>query len=196
MGTDLATTGLHERTDRILACMERAAIDVGLELIAAKEEHPGEFHAWVIRELPFSTDKAYRLMSVARAFASASEEVRAALPRAWTVLFELSRVETEVIETAISEGAITPETTREEALEFKRANLVGGPAPTPVRQPWSQGSEKKPRPYQRTLRADTVAQELLRLPRADLTPRTADRLARWLEGDGDGVEGRGELPGG
>lgn len=151
---------LDERAHRIVALLERAAIDVGQELLEAKADHPGEFMAWVHEAMPFGIDKAERLMAVTKAFATCDHELRSLLPASWTVLFELSRLPTERLYAALEAGSVTPATTVTEAKALT--------APNPL--------ITTPR-----LTTDVVATELLRLPRADLSPFLEGHLREWID---------------
>lgn len=170
---------LDERRDRILAIVGAAAIDVGAELIAAKKEHPGAFMEWVSRSLPFGIDKAQRLMAISRAFSDADEAVRAALPPAWTALFELARLPIEEVQRSIETGEIAPEMTvsdarklatgRSEPPELLPARPKPGPAP---------GFDPNPR-----LDADILASELVRMDRCTLSAPVEYLLRQWIGPD-------------
>ena len=170
---------LDERRDRILAIVGTAALDVGAELIAAKNEHPRAFMAWVATELPFGIDKAQRLMAISRAFAGADEAVKAALPPAWTALFELARLPIEEVQRSIETGEIAPEMTvadarklvtgRDEAPELLPPRPTPGPAP---------GFDPNPR-----LGADILASELVRADRATLSAPVEYLLRQWIGPD-------------
>ena len=168
---------LDERRDRILAIVGTAALDVGAELIAAKQEHPREFMEWVSRSLPFGIDKAEKLMAISRAFGDADPLTRAALPPAWTALFELSRLPIDQVQRSIESGAIAPEMTVSDARE-----LVSGhreppellpERPTPGPKP---GFDPNPR-----LNPDLLASELVRSARGDLSEPVEYLLRRWLD---------------
>lgn len=159
---------LAERRDRILASYERCAMDIGSELIAAKDEHPGRFTEWVDETLPFGLDQAERLMAITRAFAEADDSVRAALPSAKSALFELSRLPAERLHMAIEAGEVTPEMTTRQARRLVTGEKVDLPEPTP-----SQASEPR-------IGADIVAKELMRFPRGQLSGDLEVQLRRWL----------------
>lgn len=180
---------LDERRDRIIETLESAAIDVGLELLAAKREHPGEFMAWVSDELPFGHDKAQRLMAVARFAGDLDPVTRANLPKAWTVLFELRRLDPQTMQKAVLEGTLSPETTAEAARalagpdpDVLRKLITGETEPPAVRE---LDRRVGPKPghvpvANRGIETDTLARELIRQPRESLTPRIADLLRTWL----------------
>ncbi len=168
---------LDERRQRILAAVDQAVLDVGAELLAAKREHPGSFTEWVVRSLPFGLDKAERLMAITRAFGSIDPSVRAALPPAWTAMFELSRLPIETVHEGIESGAITPTMTVSDA----RA-LVSGvrEAPEAQERAWQTG----PKPGERQIRvadADLLAAKLVREPRDTLTAAAEAQIRAWLD---------------
>ena len=170
---------LDERRDRILAIVGAAAIDVGEELLAAKKEHPGVFLEWVATSLPFGIDKAERLMAIARAFSGADEATRAALPPAWTAMFELARLPVGEIQRSIESGEITPEMTVRDARKLVTGRteppelLPERPRPGP--QP---GFDPNPR-----LSADLLASELVRTDRCTLSGPVEYLLREWIGPD-------------
>lgn len=168
---------LDERRDRIIAIVETAALQVGVELRQAKIEHPREFMEWVARSLPFGIDKAERLMAISRSFESVDAEVRAALPPAWTALFELSRLPIESVRVAVEVGDIHPQMTVADARE-----LVSGhrEAPQAERRPAKPGPEPGFDPNPR-LTTDIIVRELLRTPRSDLSGSMETLLRLWLD---------------
>lgn len=165
---------LDERAQRIIDAFERTALTIGEELLQAKRDHPGTFMAWVNESLPFGIDQAERLMAVTRAFASADPEMMAALPRASTTLFQLSRLPAERLRKAIETGQVTPQTTYRQAMALRTSE----DAPT-----WEaiDMPEVKPSPASEPrISADIVAKELLRFPRGQLSDDYAVKLRRWL----------------
>ena len=162
--TQLATTvPLEVRRERIMAVLERTALDIGVELLAAKDEHPGEFVAWVELSLPFGLDKAERLMAITRTFATCDESTRQFLPPAWSALYELTRLPSDRLRQAIDVGEVRPDMTVAAAKALVRAN----PGES------SRGTR---------LSADIVAVELTRYPRSELSPEAAARVAAWMRG--------------
>lgn len=153
---------MEERTQRIISCLERAALEVGAELLAAKQEHPREFVAWVEGTLPFGIDKAERLMAITRCFADADPEIRAALPPAWSALYELTRLPSERLLPAIEAGAVHPDMTVAQAKALR-----------------SKGFRV---PEQPRLTADIVARELVRFDRRDLSDEVRAALEDWIAG--------------
>lgn len=160
---------LDERGERIAKVLDEASVLVGQELIAAKAEHPGTFVAWVEESLPFGIDKAERLMAITRCFATADEDVRAALPSAYSALYELSRMPTDRLQAHIANGDVGPGTTTREARGLVNGN--GAVPPGPILPPI------KPEPR---LGADIIAKELMRHPRGDLTEAIEVALRRWM----------------
>ena len=186
---------LDERRDRIMDVLERAAHEVGAELIAAKAEHPGRFMQWVADELPISLDKAQRLMAIARFTESTDPKVLASLPKGWTVLFELRKLPGDVLVRAVRDGDLDANTTREQAKEFAakemdpiRRLLTGsvepplhGKARATRKQLVEAGKLGAARVNRKPL-ADGLARELLRTDRADLSEPFATLLEAWLNG--------------
>lgn len=166
---------LEDRKVRIGVLLEETAMLIGEELIAAKAEHPGHFVEWVTDELPFGIDKAERLMAIARAFTLADPDMRAALPTAYSALFELSRMPTERLKLHIDNGDVGPGTTVREARALnghQRDDNGSTSAPAaPILPPVSA----EPR-----LSTDILAKELLRQPRSDLSAAVEVNLRRWL----------------
>lgn len=168
---------LDERRDRIIALIEKAALDVGAELIQAKKEHPREFLEWVSTKLPFGIDKAERLMAISRAFGSADDWMRKQLPPAWTALFELSRLPIEKVQRSIESGEIAPSMTVSDARR-----LVTGNPDAPVTEVRTVTPGPKPGfDPQVRLPADLVASELCRTDRSTLAPSVEYLLRRWLD---------------
>lgn len=164
---------LEDRYSRIMAVMDRAAILVGEELRAAKHEHPRQFTKWVSDYLPFGLDKAERLMAIARAFRTADETVLAALPPAWTALYELAKLDRRDILERIEAGDIQPRMTVAEAKKVLADKHRRDEEPDIA----EQFEPRKPQP---SLTVDIVARELTFLPRHDLSPDVAARLKAWL----------------
>lgn len=166
--TDLVVPiALAERTERIVRVLESAAMEVGRELLEAKAEHPGEFMEWVDRCLPFGIDKAERLMAITKAFANADPEVQAALPPAWSALYELSRLPSERLIQAVGTGEVYS------SMTVIEAKAVVSTAPPPARPP---ASPPVPR-----ITTDIVVCELLRQPRKDLSPSLLTLLTEWMK---------------
>lgn len=165
---------LDERAQRIVGHLERAAIEIGAELIEAKREHPGKFMAWVATELPFSIDKAERLMAITRTFANCDPEMRAALPKAHTTLFELTRLPADRLRRAVESGEVNPSITYREAMALR--DVADPPEWEPIEMPPLEPSPaSEPR-----LGADLVAKELMRFPRGQLSDEMTVSLRRWL----------------
>lgn len=185
---------LNAHRDRIMDALEGAATQVGRELIAAKAAHPGRFLAWVASELPFSVDKAQRLMAVARFADETDPKVLSALPKGWTILFELRRVPAGRLAEAVEAGEIDSGTSREAAEAFVRdeldpvRRLLTGTAETRPHKP-RKGRPGPPKgtipAAQRRPAGDSLARELIRTPRADLSEPMETLLRAWLGPEGD-----------
>lgn len=181
---------LNAHRDRIMGLLETAAMDVGRELLAAKAAHPGRFMAWVASDLPFSLDKAQRLMAVARFADETDPKVLAALPQGWTILFHLRHVPQSRLAEATEAGELTPESTRVDALAWRDDELgaarriLTGTAETRPHKP----RKGRPGPAKGTVpaaarrpRADSLAHELTRSPRSDLSEASEALLRAWLD---------------
>lgn len=167
-GTAHLVMPLEERAQRIRSMLEQTAIGVGRELIAAKQEHPGRFMAWVADEVGYSIDTAERLMAVTRAFEGADEAMMAALPTATSALYELQRMPTHRLREVIDAGLVGPNSTVRDCRDLNR--------------PQHEGEEKVEvhPPAPRRLDADIIAGELMRFPRSRLGGDAERRLRRWL----------------
>ncbi len=171
--------------DQIAGVLNATAIDIGTILIEAKHRHPREFMQWVAAELPFSYEKAQRLMAISRAFRSLPEEQRQHLPAPWTTLFTLSALGTQGAAEAIEAGAISPTMTNQAAL-----GLIGrdaAPAPKPKRgdppgPPPGQVGGSGARPG-----LGLLLREVLRYDPSDLAPYQRQALDEWLRGEEDGA---------
>lgn len=193
-GTSELADPLTRHRDRIMDALEGAALEVGRELLAARAAHPDGFYDWVAEELPFSVDKARRLMEVARFADSTDPKVLAALPKGWTILFELRRLPPERLAEAAEAGKVGPEMGREEAKAFVRAEL------DPIRKLLTGSAEvrrhekrrgNRPGPAEGTLAAasrrplgDSLVRELIRTPRGDLSEPMETLLRSWLDPEG------------
>lgn len=165
---------LEDRRQRIVATLESAAIDIGRELIGAKKDHQGCFLRWVEDELPFGIDKAERLMAITRTFANCDPEMRAALPKAHTTLFELTRLPADRLRRAVESGEVNPSITYREAMALR--DVADPPEWEPIEMPPLEPSPaSEPR-----LGADLVAKELMRFPRGQLSDEVTVSLRRWL----------------
>lgn len=183
-GTEVALS-LDDRREAIYEVMEDAAIDVGRHLIAAKAEHPGEFIAWVERELPFGIDKAERLMAITRSLGDVGPEIRAALPPAYSTLFHLSRLPPPRLREAVETGEVHPGSTYREAEALARSvngNGVSAGAehaergrPVPMPEP-----EPSPVTDRTRIAAELVAEELMRFGADQLSDEMTRRLRTWL----------------
>lgn len=112
-------------------------LEVGRLLIQAKEkcEH-GDFlrlfkgHENAVSEpVPFGADAAQQLMKVASHSVISNAEFVRYLPQSWGTLYELTKLDDEVIVAGIKAGEITPETTRSQV-----AAMLADPIQKPERE--------------------------------------------------------------
>ena len=105
-------------------------IDAGRHLAAAKDEHPGEFVAWLRSGgVGIGPRHAQRLMRIASAVADIDATRRVALPVDSLALYELARLDQDDIIDAISAGEIEPGMTRGSARDLVRRRMLGEPEP-------------------------------------------------------------------
>lgn len=104
-------------------------IDAGRHLAAAKEEHPGEFVAWLRSgAVGIGPRHAQRLIRIAAALAGIDATHRVACPADSLALYELARLDKDDIIDAITAGEIEPGMTRGSARDLVR-RMLGGPEP-------------------------------------------------------------------
>jgi hypothetical protein len=169
---------LGEHRARIFQILNASAIEIGIELIHAKRNHPGKFMTWVEEELPWGIDKAEKLMSMARAFATVPDEFMDSLPQAWTALYELSRIPPEVLRRAITDGTVTPASTVDQCRDFIKSHNRQTMLPPP--EPIDSGPFVDPeRPK---VSVGVIVTELVTsYDPSDLTEGLRERLLRWAE---------------
>lgn len=104
-------------------------VSAGKHLIAAKADV--EHGKWLpmLKEIGISSGYAGKLMRISRQFANSSYESN--LPNNVTVLYELSGLPPEEVESGIESGAITPDMKIKEAKAFARSDWPVVPEPTP-----------------------------------------------------------------
>lgn len=174
---------LEEHRQRIFQILNATAVDIGVELMAAKRSHAGRFLPWVEAEMPFGVDKAEKLMAIARAFATAPRESMDLLPNAWTALYELSRVPAEVLHRAVEEGTVTPNTTVENARGFVRDANERSMEP-----PAEPVEVTMPEPVKLRVSASTLATELLSFHEpTELSPTLRGQVLAWIRSAGASV---------
>jgi len=98
-----------ERIRALRAASVEAFVATGQELLRAKDELPhGEFEGLVREDLGWSRATSARLMEIARhPIISDVAHVRH-LPPAWGTLYKLTRLDNEVLESALGSGAVHP----------------------------------------------------------------------------------------
>lgn len=117
----------HDRWELSLRSSHAVAIDLGKQLLAAKEALPhGEFgrlfsgHESPVQDhLPFTAQWGRRLMRIASNPLLADGKHAFALPSDLEAMHELATMKAAELSAAIDAGKVTPETTRKEAKSIK-----------------------------------------------------------------------------
>jgi hypothetical protein len=105
-----------------------AILKLGRTLLAAKKALPhGEFLKMIKHDLPFTPSTAQRLMAIAADPKIANAARAQLLPRAWSTLYELTKVPEPAFERAVSAGDIHPKMTRD-ASRFLTLKVTQEPA--------------------------------------------------------------------
>lgn len=104
-------------------------VSAGKHLIAAKADVSHGEWLPMLKEIGISSGYAGKLMRISRQFANSSYESN--LPNNVTVLYELSGMPSEEVESGIESGAITPDMKIKEAKAFARSDWPVVPEPTP-----------------------------------------------------------------
>lgn len=103
-------------------------VSAGKHLIAAKADvNHGEWLP-MLKEIGISSGYAGKLMRISRQFSNSSYESN--LPNNVTVLYELSGMPSEEVESGIESGRITPDMKIKEAKAFARSDWPVVPEPT------------------------------------------------------------------
>lgn len=102
-------------------------ISAGTELLAAKDALPHGAFGQVVESLGLTRRTAQRFMAIARHPVLSNATHESHLPMAWTTLFELSKVDPEILETGLEAGTITPQTSRAEATELAKRSDADDP---------------------------------------------------------------------
>jgi hypothetical protein len=102
------------RINKALGASAQATIEAGRELCAAKDalEHGEWGRLFDDKLIPLSQRSANCLMAVARNPVLSNSQRVANLPSSWGTLYELTKLPEPVLEKALSNGTITPETQR------------------------------------------------------------------------------------
>jgi hypothetical protein len=122
-------------TKRIRTAARQAAehwISLGKLLIAAKADPKlphGEFLAMIRDDLPFGPRTAQMLMRIARDTRFTKAKLASHLPAAFQALYELTKLDDESLEAAVSTGAVTPAMTARAALTIVKMDSVRGNNP-------------------------------------------------------------------
>lgn len=110
------------------------AIQTGVDLLQSKAElSHGDFTEMIERDLPFGSDKAARLIKIARNPELVNTATSRNLPVVWTALYELARLSKEDFKDAQKRGLIDSKTT------YKTAHAIAGAYETPVGKAWGKG---------------------------------------------------------
>ncbi|MCZ6638190.1 MAG: MT-A70 family methyltransferase [Alphaproteobacteria bacterium] len=119
-----ATPDRAEWAERISTAWHGARakfLEAGRNLIDAKKALAhGQFEAMVADDLPFTPSTARRLMIVAADGRLTDRAHGHVLPPAWRTLYELSKLDDSDFGRAISDGLITPDMTRQEAMRVRQ----------------------------------------------------------------------------
>jgi site-specific DNA-methyltransferase (adenine-specific) len=93
-----------------LASSVRGFILAGQHLIQAKAEIPhGRFESWLQVELRLTKQTADKFMAIGRHSTMAKDSNWSLLPPSWTTLYELSKLDPDLLEAAIRAGRVHPE---------------------------------------------------------------------------------------
>jgi hypothetical protein len=161
--------------ERVAGGLNGAAIEIGAIRIEAQYPQPRAVTAWVEAEMPFGVEKARQLMAISRAFRELPAEQRDSLPAPWTTLFALTHLERPALEAGITEGIISPQTTKAQALA-----LTGkAPAEEPKPRSWKSGPPKGAVAKGR-MPPSVLIRELQRHAPDDLTAEQRESLYSWL----------------
>lgn len=96
-------------------------IRVGQLLIEAKDSLPhGEFGQMIDKELPFGSHTAQRLMTIARDQRLLNAAHGAVLPNSWRTLYELSRLDDDTFQEALSGGKIHADMERKDVRNLTK----------------------------------------------------------------------------
>lgn len=114
------TRTLDDYRVSIEAEVDRMVLSVGRLLCEAKAAHPDRFNDWVENDLPFGLDTARRFMAIFVAYEHLPPETLAKLPKAWQAMFALRRLPQAELEQGITDGAIHPGMTTDEARRYRR----------------------------------------------------------------------------
>jgi Protein of unknown function (DUF3102) len=117
--TTTAVNGTRQHHVELIAAAWRRGVEsiiqTGQRLIEAKEDPDlphGEFTAMIESELPFGPRTAERLMAIARNPVLSNPTHVSVLPPSWGTLYELTKLDDELLLQKIEAGEITPEVGR------------------------------------------------------------------------------------
>jgi|SRR5579862_1966045 len=148
--TEIATTRAEVWASRINEQTQKsveAILDIGRMLIQAKAELPhGEWgRLFADRLVPYSIGSAERLMKIAEHPQLSNSAHVPNLPPSWGTLYELTKVEPEQLQQALTDGRVTPTMERKDAATLrvsrKRPIPASGepvtlPSPPPSQYEW------------------------------------------------------------
>jgi hypothetical protein len=98
-------------------------VAAGRELIDAKAALPHGGFGPLLTQLGLTPRMAQQFMAIARHAVLSNAQRASYLPPAWTTLFELSRLEPDVIDQMIIDGTVTPSLDRNTARQLGTAQL-------------------------------------------------------------------------
>lgn len=119
-------------------------VNAGRHLAEAKAQiRHGEWEGWCRERVGISERTAHRLMEISRHVAIANPTHVSVLPPSWGTLYELSRLDAPLLESAIAAGDVHPELERKQAtalvVEYRRAALIEAAKSVQPGQWWQLG---------------------------------------------------------
>lgn len=109
-------------------------IAAGRHLVEAQAALPHGEWLPLVAKIGISADTAQKFMAISRNPAITNAEHARLLPSSWDTLYHLSRMEPDILETAIADGVVTPNTRRKDAKNLvqeqnRRTPTTARPAP-------------------------------------------------------------------
>lgn len=119
-------------------------VEAGRHLTEAKARiRHGEWEAWCRERVGISEDSARMLMALSKHAVISNPDHGRFLPPSWRSLFELSRLEAPLLESAIAAGDVHPELERKQAtalvVEYRKAAVIEAAKSVQPGQWWQLG---------------------------------------------------------